>query len=86
MKRSLLYFFGILMTITGLVIGCAHDRCGNGSCGQQSGSFSPAPGVGAGQYGSGNAGPIPQSGQVYGGGQPAYSAPRTDSFGGSGSR
>jgi hypothetical protein len=91
MKRMLLYGAGVLMTVGGLIIGCAHDRCGSGGCPRgQTYAPSGGPGPSAMPQGSGS----PQYGTSDGGvptyttPAPSYStpAPGSGGFGGSGSR
>lgn len=89
MKRVLLYVAGVLMTAGGLILGCAHDRCGGGGC-PTGPTYGSGPAIPSPPPGSGSTGTVPQYAPP-GGNTPSYTTPApgsgsTGGFGGSGSR
>jgi len=41
MRRLILYAAGFTMIVGGVVLGCAHNRCGDGGCNASGGSYVP---------------------------------------------
>ena len=87
MRRALVCLCGVMMTVAGLIAGCAHGRCGGAGC-PAGATFGTGSGLHGVPTGSGSTGTIPDYGSA-GQDVPTYTLPgsgRSGGLGGSGSR